>query len=227
MWDQEAFRVEFASSGVSPNTVNTYCSFLNRIDQAIGGLNEAITKNGAEHVVTWGNQTESEPFATYRSHSKSVLKRYLRYRLDKASGADSSDEDVSLVSTSEPQIDANFKVEREMQAQVRQQIGQIEPGLFVADGGAETNVATGRIDIVARDAAGRLVAIELKAGKCPAGALEQVLAYAYDLSIERDEPVRAMLIAGSFSDRTRAAARRASDVVLKSYTYNLLFNSAE
>jgi RecB family endonuclease NucS len=71
-----------------------------------------------------------------------------------------------------------------------------------------------------------LVAIELKAGKCPAGALEQVLAYSHSLSLERNEPVRAMLIAGSFSDRIRAAAKRANDVVLKTYTYSLAFAEA-
>jgi hypothetical protein len=226
MFDRAGFKSYFLNEvGASPNTMNTYNSFLNRIDQAISGLDEAITRDGPEQVAAWGRTTEAEPFATYRSHSMSVLRRYLQYRIERASG---EPDDLEVVEELGEALreDANFKVEREMQAQVRLQLGQIEEGLKVADGGAETTVATGKIDIVARDANGILVAIELKAGKCPAGALEQVLAYAHSLSVERGEPVRAMLIAGSFSDRLRAAAKRAHDVVLKTYTYSLAFAEA-
>jgi hypothetical protein len=224
MYDRYGFRSYFLNEvGASSNSMNTYNSFLNRIDQAIGGLDEAIARDGPEAVATWATTTELETFATYRSHSRSVLKRYLQYRIDRAS-AEPGEEPGSEDDAEEIlETDANFRVEREMQAQVRLQIGQIEPGLTVADGGAETTVATGRIDIVARDQNGRLVAIELKAGKCPTGALEQVLAYAHSLSEERGEAVRAMLIAGSFNDRLRAAAKRAVDVELKIYSYNLTF----
>lgn len=225
MFDRDGFRQYFTGeAGASANTVNTYNSFLNRIDAAIGGLDEAIDENGPEHVAAWGTQTSDEPFATYRSHARSVLKRYLQFRIEKASSPQPDDVDAEL---DELRVDANFKVEKEMQAQVRLQIGQVEPGLTIADDGNEVSVATGRIDILARDSAGRLVAIELKAGKCPPGALEQTLAYAHSLSIERQEPVRAMLIAGSFDDRLRAAAKRALDIELKTYAYSLAFSSPE
>jgi hypothetical protein len=226
MYDRDGFKSDFLTKGASPNSANTYNSFLNRIDQAISGLDEAIARDGPEQVAAWGRTTEAEPFATYRSHSMSVLRRYLQYRIERASGESEDDAEVVEELGEALHEAANFKVEREMQAQVRLQIGQIEEGLKVADGGSETPVATGRIDIVARDANGMLVAIELKAGKCPAGALEQVLAYSHSLSLERNEPVRAMLIAGSFSDRIRAAAKRANDVVLKTYTYSLAFAEA-
>jgi RecB family endonuclease NucS len=227
MFDREGFRQYFLNEvGAAPNTMNTYNSFLNRIDIASGGLDEAIERDGAEGVAVWATQSEDEPFATYRSHARSVLKRYLQYRIERASTeiADAEEIEVELEAL---QADANFRVEKEMQAQVRLQIGQVEPGLQIDDGGVETTVATGRIDIVARDQQGRLVAIELKAGKCPAGAMEQVLAYAHSLSLERQEPVRAMLIAGSFGDRIRAAAKRATDIDLKTYAYSLAFDAAD
>lgn len=226
MYDRDGFKRDFLSNGASPNSANTYNSFLNRIDQAIGGLDEAIGRDGPEHVASWGRTNEAEPFATYRSHSMSVLRRYLQYRIARASGDPDEGTDVEDELEQTLQEDANFKVEREMQAQVRGQLSQLEEGLQIADGGSEISVATGRIDIVARDARGVLVAIELKAGKCPAGALEQVLAYAHSLSLERNEPVRAMLIAGAFSDRLRAAAKRANDVELKTYAYSLSFTEA-
>ncbi|RZF63961.1 DUF91 domain-containing protein [Sphingomonas populi] len=228
MYDKIGFLDYFANTvKASANTCATYRSFLNRIDDALGGLDEALSSRGLEAVMEWARTTEVEPFGTYRSHAKSVLKRYALYKLEKAAGDEdasveeppaSGDELGSLIES-----DANFIREREMQIQVRRQLTNLEPGLEAIDDGAEITVATGRIDILARDAKGRTVVIELKAGKCPPGALEQLLAYAYDIEQESGKPARAMLVAGSFTDRIRAAARRAKDVELKSYSYSLSF----
>jgi RecB family endonuclease NucS len=110
-----------------------------------------------------------------------------------------------------------FRYERELQSAVRRQLALVEPGLVEADGGRERAVATGKIDIVARDAAGNFVVIELKAGDCPHGALERLLAYSTDLEAETGTPCRSMLVAAQFSDRIRAAAARARDVSLVTY----------
>ena len=232
MFDREGFLTYFAGTvGASANTCATYASFLNRIDGALGGLDAALDAKGAEQVTEWAKATDAEPFATYRSHARSVLKRYVLYRLEKAAGLQASDDEPvaeaieALVDTIE--ADANFLREKEMQVQVRQQLGALEAGLAAIDHGKEVSVATGRIDILARDAKNRLVVIELKPGKCPPGALEQLLAYAYDVEQERGEPVRAMLVAGSFTDRTRAAARRAGDTELRTYAYSLSFQIDE
>jgi RecB family endonuclease NucS len=112
-----------------------------------------------------------------------------------------------------------------MQIAVRKQLHHLEDGLEVDDGGNETVVTTGKIDIVARDKKKNLVVIELKAGLCPSGAIEQVLGYAEALSEERKESVRAYLIAGEFSDRTRAAARRVRDLQLRTYEFSIKFNT--
>ncbi|MDJ0275694.1 endonuclease NucS [Sphingomonas sp. 2R-10] len=229
MYDKAGFNDYFANVvGASKNACDTYRSFLNRIDQAIGGLDEALLSQGMEAVAQWARDTDKEPFATYRSHARSVLKRYSLYRLEKASDGVDDDTvqptaDVVTELADAIVADANFLREREMQTQVRQQLAALEAGLVAIDGGTEVSVATGRIDILARDAQGRTVVIELKAGKCPAGALEQLLAYAYDIEQEHGTPVRAMLVAGSFPDRIRAAARRAGDVELRTYAYSLQF----
>jgi hypothetical protein len=57
------------------------------------------------------------------------------------------------------------------------------------------------------------------------GALEQVLGYAQALSEERNERVRAILIASSFPDRVLAAAKRATDTVLLRYSFTLSFSA--
>lgn len=107
--------------------------------------------------------------------------------------------------------------ERELKALLRRQLARVEPGLVEADGGRERAVATGKIDITAIDANGHYVVIELKAGPCPHGALEQVLAYSSDLEDETGTPCRAVLVASQFSERIRAAARRANQVHLVTY----------
>jgi RecB family endonuclease NucS len=110
-----------------------------------------------------------------------------------------------------------FHYERELKHALRQHLDRVEPGLVADDGGRERVVATGKIDITARDANGHYVVIELKAGPCPHGALEQVLAYSSDLEAETGTPCRAVLVASEFSDRIRAAAKRAHELYLVTY----------
>ncbi len=115
-----------------------------------------------------------------------------------------------------------FYYEKELKAAVRRQLAMVEPGLVAADGGHERAVATGRIDITARDTNGHFVVIELKAGPCPTGALEQVLAYSSDLTAETGTPCRAVVVASEFSDRLRAAATQARNLFLITYELNQL-----
>jgi RecB family endonuclease NucS len=110
-----------------------------------------------------------------------------------------------------------YRYERELQRAVRQQLEMVEPGLVVVDGGRERAVATGKIDITAMDANGHYVVIELKAGACPNGALEQLLAYSSDLESETGTPCRSVLVASQFSERIIAASLRARDVSLFTY----------
>lgn len=109
------------------------------------------------------------------------------------------------------------RYEHELQTALRRQLDLVELGLIEADGGHERSVATGKIDIVARDKAGNFVVIELKIGLCPSGALEQVLAYSNDLEVETGTPCRSVLVAGQFSQRIRAAALRVRNISLITY----------
>ncbi len=107
--------------------------------------------------------------------------------------------------------------EKELKELLRAQLDRIEPGLVEADNGQEREVATGRIDITARDAQGHFVVIELKVGPCPVGALEQVLGYSADIEEETGAPCRAVLVASQFSERIQAAAKRTRDLHLVCY----------
>jgi RecB family endonuclease NucS len=110
-----------------------------------------------------------------------------------------------------------FHYEKELKKTLRRQLERLEPGLIEVDGGKQRQVASGNIDITARDRNGHFVVIELKVGPCPSGALEQVLGYSADLEAETGTPCRAVLVAAEFSDRMRSAASRARDINLLTY----------
>lgn len=223
MYRREEFRQWFAAQGYKPNTVSAHISTLNGIDKAFG-LDEMLSKLGTDGILKWAQEEKSGPFENYPSNTRSALNRYIEFTVAAQNPAPHEADALELEeSTSAAPV--LFQVEKEMQIAVRKQLDHLEAGLSVDDGGNETVVVTGKIDIVARDKEKRLVVIELKAGLCPSGALEQVLGYAEALSEERKEPVRAYLIAGEFSDRTRTAARRVKDLELRTYEFSIKFNA--
>ncbi|HZA25908.1 MAG TPA: endonuclease NucS domain-containing protein, partial [Dehalococcoidia bacterium] len=100
-----------------------------------------------------------------------------------------------------------FGLEREMQAALRRNIEQLEPGIKINDGGSERRVEAGRIDITAQDRDGKLVAIELKAGTAGLDSITQILANMGSLQSEGQKSVRGILIAGDFPRKGLLAAQ--------------------
>ncbi len=219
---REAFRDWFAASGRAANTVSTHISILNSVDAAFD-LDAKLSELGTDAFLAWVKVENTGPFEKYPSNSRSACNRYVEFLLN-AVNADHNLAENEDLEFAQP---LQFNLEREMQQAVRKQLEELEPGLTVVDGGNERSVATGKIDIVARDANGCLTVIELKAGLCPSSALEQVLGYADALAEEENEPVRAFLIAGEFSDRTRAAARRTVELSLRTYEFSMKFSLLE
>ncbi len=115
-------------------------------------------------------------------------------------------------------------LERDLQAALRRGIEQLEPGLEIIDDGAERSVASGFIDITARDARGAIVVVELKTGTARQGAVAQVLSYMGDIAEEEpDQTVRGLLVAGDFDKKARSAARVLSNQVLSLRSYRVRF----
>ena len=116
-------------------------------------------------------------------------------------------------------------LERDLQAALRRAIEQLEPGLEIIDGGAERMVASGRIDITARDAHGVIVVVELKTGIARQKAVAQVLSYMGDIGEEEpDQAVRGLLVAGDFDKKARSAARVLPKDVLSLRSYRVRFD---
>jgi RecB family endonuclease NucS len=112
-----------------------------------------------------------------------------------------------------------------MQAALRANIGQLEAGLKIIDGGKENATEAGRIDITAEDANGHIVVIELKAGMAAPEAVAQILAYMGTVAEQKDKPVRGILVAGDFHKRVLLASRAVSNLNLKKYSFKFGFDT--
>lgn len=118
-----------------------------------------------------------------------------------------------------------FGLERDLQEALRENIGQLEPGLKIIDDGKEQIVASGKIDISAKDKRGATVVIELKAGEADREAVAQLLSYMGDIVSDGGKPVRGILLAAKFSARAISAARASANIELKRYSFNFSFQA--
>jgi hypothetical protein len=121
-------------------------------------------------------------------------------------------------------VETTFGLERDLQKALRHNIKQLERGLKIADSGKEQKVASGFIDITAKDERGRTVIIELKAGTADRETIGQILGYIGDLS-QRKKPVRGIIVAGDFAPSTISAVRALPNVQLKRYNFKFSFKS--
>lgn len=226
VWQAAAFRNYFLRSVGKESSANSYATNLRKLDAFTGGLDEKIAELGFGPVLEWGRAQTEGPFQDYPSNVRSALKRYVQFLVDAADPElpASAEEENEVTDPIEDEAEATvFRYERELQAAVRRQLTILEPGCSIADGGIERAVATGRIDILAEAATGELLVIELKAGTCPAGALEQALGYTDDIANELGRPARTIMVAADFGERTRAAARRIAGLKLVTYKLQLAF----
>jgi hypothetical protein len=137
-----------------------------------------------------------------------------------------SDEQEDIESNIEETIEASVSLERDLHNWLTTRLSEIEPGLILADGGVEYQTEIGRIDILAKEETGGLVAVEIKAGKAKDGALGQLLGYMGCLSSSnKQSKVRGILIASGFDARVLCAVRGLPNVKL--VKYQLLFNLEE
>ena len=121
-------------------------------------------------------------------------------------------------------IETTFGLERDLQKALRHNIKQLERGLKITDSGKEQKVASGFIDITAKDERGKTVIIELKAGTADRETIGQILGYIGDLS-QGKKPVRGIIVAGDFAPSTISAVRALPDIQLKKYNFKFSFKS--
>ena len=120
-------------------------------------------------------------------------------------------------------IDTQVSLEKDLQRYLSGRINEIEQNLKLVDGGIEYSTEAGRIDLLAQDEEGRLVVIELKAGKGKDAALGQLLGYIGCLS-EQHENVRGILVCSDFDARVVFAAKALTNIRLVKYELSFKLN---
>jgi len=153
----------------------------------------------------------------FRSHLNAYI-RFLGGEPPATADAPASEDVVEAVGLT-------FGLEKDLQDALRKNIAQLEPGLEIIDGGNERRVDAGLIDILARDADGTVVVIELKAVDSKPDAVAQILGYMGAVA-EQDklDRVRGYLIAADHPKRVRWAAKAVPNLELRTYSFNFQFN---
>jgi RecB family endonuclease NucS len=136
----------------------------------------------------------------------------------------SPEEDPELMEEEEAE-EVTFGLERDMQLALRNNIGQLESGLKITDGGKERAVEAGYIDITATDVGGNSVVIELKAGMASPAVVAQVLAYMGSVAETDKKPVRGIIVAGDFHKKVILASRAVQNLQLKKYSFQFKFGA--
>lgn len=115
--------------------------------------------------------------------------------------------------------------ERDVNNHLVQNLDQLEPELELEEGGQEYNTDVGRIDILARDGKNDLVVIEIKRGEAGDAALGQIMGYMQHLSAEKENDVRGIIVAETFSERLKTAVNNMSKLSLRRFKVHFTYDS--
>jgi endonuclease len=238
-----SYRTWLDREGYGVNVVNSRVSNVERIERFHGDLDEQFDRDRltgllAEFIYSTDDERRRKPnptkidfeaganLRTGLATCRSALQLYRRFRLEADSISDEPHDAESKESSEPLDVQAGhwIALEQDMQNALRKGAADLEPGLTVVDGGRERKVASGFIDITAKDVSGALVVIELKAGIARRDAVAQILSYMGDLALEdRSSAVRGVLVAAEFDPKAVAAARVVPQLALRSYSITFKF----
>ncbi|MCR6499291.1 endonuclease NucS [Shinella sp. CPCC 101442] len=222
---------------------NTRAAQLHRVakvEQSYGSLDDCWTNGGFDALIADLTYSSADERAGKPNLSKIQFDGNIRNNLQSYKNAVvrygkflSDGPALNIAATSPPAdvlnaalVDQKQKLslERDMQAALRREITKLEPGLTILDDGAERAVTSGFIDIFCRDAEGRSVVVELKAGKTDARVVGQILGYIGDIMDEDGTTqVRGIVVASDFDQRTISAARAVPNLTLVRYAVSFTF----
>ena len=250
---RQEYRRWLVDKGYTTNSVASRVSDAQKVERIYGALDDLIAAGGYEGLIdelTYTSEDERRGKAnpsriktdgnirTNLASYKGAVALYRRFLSDcdfgrgvvvddgysPGPGPTSGGEVVKDTGTLEKQ---RLSLERDMQAALRRDISRLEPGLRIIDDGAERYVSSGFIDILCQDTQGRRVVVELKAGKSDPRVIGQTLGYMGDLMDEDAAvPVRGIIVAHEFDNRTRSAARAVESVMLMTYAVAFTFQRA-
>jgi len=238
---EEAYRAHMKDRDLALNTTDTNVSALRRVERESNvNIEDEFTKDQLRSLVerltyTKADERAAKPNPSNLAIDPAKLFSYLgwyrrvveRYRIFRLGGVVSAETQPLIEDVPEPELEEaagrTFKLEQDLQDALRENIGQLEDGLTVVDGGKEYMVEAGFIDILARDKAGRWVVIELKAGDAKADSVAQILSYMSCVAEEKKGETRGILIASDFVPRVRWAVRSVPTLALQKYRFSFAF----
>jgi hypothetical protein len=239
------FRVWLERRTNNSKSISSRLSNIDRVEKAYGDLDKHYEASRLEDIISNLQYTKIDKRIGRRNPSKlqiqgdiydglatcrSATRLYQKFRDSGDIGIDVSDANGLILASEQNEKRPSQKIdlERDMRVALRCSIEQLEPGLVIVDGGAERFVASGFIDITARDPSGVLVAIEIKTGAAGQRAVAQVLSYMGDLANEEGTGgrVRGILVAADFEKKALAAAKMVPNLLLRRYQVNFQFAEA-
>lgn len=128
------------------------------------------------------------------------------------------------VTTAAELEETTVSLERDIEDHLVHHLPQIEKGLKLT--GRQVKIDIGRIDLLAEDATGARVVIELKVGEAKDSAVGQIARYMGWYSRQDSRAARGILIAGSFPDGTRYAASAIPGLQLLAYKVHFSFEGS-
>lgn len=235
------FRKWLDEGPYTPQSANTRYSYAKKVEEAYGDLDEQYISDRLGGLVSSlaysltdakahrPNPTRiaigGNPYNVLNNCKTGV--RSYRAFLDGGGAEQIAAEDAVELAGSALQAKREgkqFEFEQNLQAALRSEIEQLEPGLRIIDDGVERAVESGSIDILAQDVSGALVVIELKRGTAKRDAIGQILGYMGDLIIDEDaEAVRGILVAADFDKSCQSAVAMVPNLILRRYRYSFAF----
>jgi hypothetical protein len=197
---------------------------FSELDAIVGGLPESAKKYGA----WWANNINSQAHSRFwldagRRASPDFRERLAVFTLDAPSEQLNITEATGIETASQiltEYVESSLSLERDLENHIINHLESLEPGLKLVS--RQETIEVGRLDILAKDKAGRTVIIELKAGEAKDAAIGQIARYIGWFTRRDTVAPRAMLVAGGFSDSVKYAAMAIPG--LKLVTYRVSFN---
>ena len=233
-----AFKTWLAAN-YTQNSAATHFSQAKKVDEAYGDLDVIVDEGRVESVAAELNYSSHDAkvgkanpskisagnnLYTNLAAYKSSLRCYAKFREMEPEFNSEVAVEVAGEAIKQKLEGKQFELERHLQAELRKEIGQLEPGLQIIDDGLERSVESGFIDILARDEVGALVVIELKAGLAKREAVGQIAGYMGDLMSEEPETsVRGILVAADFDKSCQSGVRAIPSLKLKRYRFSFTF----
>ena len=238
---KEGFRA-WLKSNYTANSAATHYSQAKKVEEFYGSLDDIFDSGEIESVATDLNYSSQDVklgkpnpskipagnnLYTNLAAYKSSLRCYAKYRENEPQFNSETAIEIAGQAIKEKLEGKQFELERHLQSELRREIEQLEPGLEIIDQGLERSVESGFIDILARDAVGALVVIELKAGMAKREAVGQITGYMGDLiGEEPSTPIRGILVAAEFDKSCLSGVRAIPTLKLKRYRFSFTFEEA-